>query len=349
MTTPKPRVLMVDDDGMVRRAVARMLRSRYDVVEASGIADLARVLAADTRPLAAAVVDYEMKDGDGFDAQRLIVAHRPGQGPSYAWCMTWRAALAIAPMVLYACASGGDETGTADATTDVAVETASEVAAEATADGCIEGASCSPAPCHRGRFSCASGCRDEGPLPAGTRCGVFEGSNVCNATGDCVPCVTGDACTVDPCTMGTLDCSTGAPKCVASGPAPKNTTCGTNKICDGSGKCVGDLVTVTVSCASGTKTGNALCADKGFASASAVNGYFWFQCAGPLDCPGGFKGETCPDFCGGKDCVGVAFCGGGYTIGVRSGDGTTSFRADDSGYNCSGYNPGWMVRLRCRY
>lgn len=256
------------------------------------------------------------------------------------------------------CASGGEgDVVSADAggevSEDVAVlDTARDVANEA--DACVDGASCSPGPCRRGARSCVTGtCRDDGALPAGTRCGVFDGSNVCSATGECVACVKGEECIVDggPCSLGTLDCNAGKPACVATGPAPKNTTCGTNKICDATAKCVDDVVTVNVSCGSGGKTGNALCVDKGFATATAANGYFWFQCGGPSDCPGGFKGDgtTCPDFCGGKDCVGVAYCGGGPPMKTRSGDGATSFRADDSGYDCSGYNPGWMVRLRCRY
>jgi hypothetical protein len=251
-------------------------------------------------------------------------------------------------LALLGCASGGEGDPVAgDASTvDSAMETSSET------DGCVEGP-CSPGPCRRGSISCATGaCRDEGTLPVGTSCGVFAGL-VCNASGECVPCMTGEACAIagSECMVGKLDCSAGKPACVSPAVAPKNTACGTNKICDAVGKCVDDVITVTVSCATGAKTGNALCADKGFASATTANGYFWFQCAGPTDCPGGFKGDgtTCPDFCGGKDCVGVPYCGGTNKIGTRTGDGTTSFRADDSGYNCTSYNPGWMVRLRCRY
>ena len=150
---------------------------------------------------------------------------------------------------------------------------------------------------------------------------------------------------------GVLDCSAGKATCAPTTPVPKNTACGTNRICDTAGKCVDSVVTAGLTCPSVMKTCNELCASKGFASAVACNGYWWFQCGGPLDCPGGFKGEgiTCPDFCAGKDCVAYPFCGGSYKIESRGGDGTTSFHADEFGIPCAGYNPGWTVRLRCQY
>ena len=271
----------------------------------------------------------------------------------------------LACLCFVACASGSDGSTEGDAGSDVAVDATTETALDASADAagesgdaardaCIDGAACSPAACRRGTVRCSTGtCNDEGPLPAGTTCGVFAGSFVCNTTGECVPCAKGDPCVVEgsPCSAGALDCSAGKPTCVASGSSPKNTACGTNTICDAAGKCVDDVVTAGVTCGSGSKTGNSLCVDKGFAYSTAASGYWWFQCGGPLDCPGGFKGDgtSCPDFCGGVDCVGYPFCGRGYSVKTRSGDGTTSFRADDSGVGCAGYNPGWTVRLRCRF
>lgn len=78
-------------------------------------------------------------------------------------------------------------------------------------------------------------------------------------------------------------------------------------------------------------------------------------------CAGGSEGEVVPGDAGGAE---VSLDAGGDTLNdvametdacvegascTPAGDGTTSFRADDSGYDCTGYNPGWMVRLRCRY
>lgn len=77
MIRTQRRVLLVDGDPMVRRVLSRMLRARYEVVDAGGVADVARILALDTGTLEAAVVDYELDDGDGFDVQRLLVAQRP--------------------------------------------------------------------------------------------------------------------------------------------------------------------------------------------------------------------------------------------------------------------------------
>lgn len=68
----------------------------------------------------------------------------------------------------------------------------------------------------------AAECPADAPAPDGTPCG---GGTVCSG-GACVPCSSGLPCdTGNPCQLGTLDCSSGSPRCVAGGPAPMGTLC----------------------------------------------------------------------------------------------------------------------------
>ena len=73
--------------------------------------------------------------------------------------------------------------------------------------------------------------------PAGTPCFDF---NYCSADGECGPCEDGASCdTGNACEVGTTDCSTGAPVCVASVAAagtlcrPTRTPCDEAEVCDG--------------------------------------------------------------------------------------------------------------------
>jgi hypothetical protein len=52
--------------------------------------------------------------------------------------------------------------------------------------------------------------------------------------------------------------------------------------------------------------------------------------------------------CTDTDCVGSTFCEAGRVVTELSGDGTTFFDPSVLA-TCSGYNPGWTIRLRCHY
>jgi len=109
-------------------------------------------------------------------------------------------------------------------------------------------------------------------------------------------------------------------------------------------------LTINLTCSDPPRTGDEVCQRAGYQRALAVHGHFWFQCAGTLDrCPGGWQidGLTCPDWCGGTDCGGWAFCGSGPIVRERIGDGSTAFNALEFGYDCTAYNPGWTVRAYC--
>jgi two-component system response regulator PilR (NtrC family) len=74
---PKPRVLVVDDEPMLRRVVSRMVAATgCEAVEAEGIAD-ARVALA-TQRFDAVLSDIALADGSGLDlAAELIAARGP--------------------------------------------------------------------------------------------------------------------------------------------------------------------------------------------------------------------------------------------------------------------------------
>jgi hypothetical protein len=191
-------------------------------------------------------------------------------------------------------------------------------------------------------------------LPDGRVLAVGGVSNHDQATaelyGSGLSCDTGN-----PCSRGVIDFSSGAPVCVDS-PLPANTECGTNQICDGHGACVPSVRTAQVSCGRGTLSGDQLCQELGFTGATTANGYWWGQCAGTQDrCPGGWQGDgtTCANWCSAEagDCAGVSFCGapwGWGSVRERLGDGSTTFTANEY-WSCSGWNPGWTVRVRCFY
>jgi len=75
-TSPKPKVLIVDDEPLVRMTIADMLRSGgFDVFEAAAGAQVLQLLAAE-RPVAALVTDVRMPGMDGVDlSHRVREAH----------------------------------------------------------------------------------------------------------------------------------------------------------------------------------------------------------------------------------------------------------------------------------
>jgi len=72
----RPRLLVVDDDERVRKALSRTLGRRYDVTAvATGEAALAAV---GDRPFDAAIVDYEMPGMNGVELVRRLAVEHPG-------------------------------------------------------------------------------------------------------------------------------------------------------------------------------------------------------------------------------------------------------------------------------
>ncbi len=65
------RVLLVDDDHLVRRALARMLAKHHDITEASSVAQALELIAASHPPFEVLVTDLVMRDGGG---RELIAA-----------------------------------------------------------------------------------------------------------------------------------------------------------------------------------------------------------------------------------------------------------------------------------
>ena len=146
-----------------------------------------------------------------------------------------------------------------------------QVCKDGTCSPCAAGDSCVPAnPCHEGTLACAgavASCTDTGMAKApGSACGA---SKVCGATGECVACMAGMACDLpmEPCKTGKIDCSSGAPVCMAAGNTSNGTSCGAGKVCS-EGMCAacseGMSCTPTNRCHTGTlscSTGSATCVD----------------------------------------------------------------------------------------
>lgn len=76
-TSPKPTVLIVDDEPLVRMTIADMLRlGGFDVLEAGAGAQALQLLAAE-RPVAAVVTDVRMPGMDGVDLSHRMRASYP--------------------------------------------------------------------------------------------------------------------------------------------------------------------------------------------------------------------------------------------------------------------------------
>jgi hypothetical protein len=208
----------------------------------------------------------------------------------------------------------------------------------------------------------ASDCPADGMIAAGTVCraaaDVCDVAEACDGAGATCPAdaiaAAGTACrpaagpcdAVEACDGATTGC--GGDTFIAA-----NTACGEHDICDGAGACRLNLLSAGIGCGSGPQTGDSLCRGLGFGRATQAVGYWWGQCAGTGDlCPGGWQGDgtACPDWCPGTDCGGMPFCASsfGWSVHTRSGDGSTSFAADEF-QPCAGWNPGWTVRVRCEY
>ena len=69
-------VLLVDDSPLVRKLLSRRLRAEGFAVHEEATA--ARGRAVDPGPLACAIVDLELADGDGPDLAAALLARNPG-------------------------------------------------------------------------------------------------------------------------------------------------------------------------------------------------------------------------------------------------------------------------------
>jgi hypothetical protein len=144
------------------------------------------------------------------------------------------------------------------------------VCQQGTCTTCMAGSGCVPMnPCHEGALECSGAapvCNDTARLrPTGQACGTDK---VCNAGGECVACKAGMTCDLaDPCKVGKIDCITGVPVCVETGPAAPGKSCGNSLVCN-EGRCVscteGQSCTPTNKCHAGTlscMTGTPQCMD----------------------------------------------------------------------------------------
>ncbi len=190
---------------------------------------------------------------------------------------------------------------------------------------CSAGTACTPGTpaneCDVGVIGCSTGasvCVRTGSQPRGTSC--MAGAGVCNGAtpGVCVPCMPGMTCsTGNPCTRGTINCSSGGPVCTFSDNAPSGTIC-TGGTCDGSGNC--SLCTPGGPCMpSACQIGMITCPGGGCIPSGDVG-------AG-VSCPGGvcngagmcvscMPGASCAT---GNECTsGMISCGTGMPICVAS-------------------------------
>jgi hypothetical protein len=184
---------------------------------------------------------------------------------------------------------------------------------DGTCQACAAGTACPVLlkPCRSGTILCATGapvCTELDNLPNGTSCGS---GSVCQE-GVCAACMNGAPCTpTNPCHIGTLSCTAGAPMCVDGGSnAPAGAVCGAGMVCSAVGVCgacmVGASCTVPGNpCRVGVtacNTGSPVCVESG----NAPNGT---DCSAGMVCSGG----ACTSCTAGLDCVPTNACHTGKT------------------------------------
>jgi hypothetical protein len=190
-----------------------------------------------------------------------------------------------------------------------------------TCNACTPNVACTPTnPCHNGITNCTTGslqCTDQGTTVApGTACGT---NAVCDAAGTCNACTAGAACTpANPCHVGAIDCTSGAPVCVDTGtnlPDGTSGTCGANQVCS-AGACSpctsGASCTPANPCHQGSiscTTGTPVCLDGGTNLADGAS------CGANQVC---FAG-TCGPCTQGASCTFVNACVATATIECASG------------------------------
>ena len=110
------------------------------------------------------------------------------------------------------------------------------------AAGCASSGACSTnpgSPCFSGSFQCDGGCVDAMKVAGGTSCGS---GLVCDMAGACVACANGSACATNPgtpCRRGILQCGSGTPVCIDDTPVDAGVGCGSGRVCDSQGTCLG--------------------------------------------------------------------------------------------------------------
>src|SRR5690606_7476994 len=75
----RPRVLLVDDEPMVRKVLGQVLSRRYDVVLAEGLTSATEELRA--REFDVVLCDMMMLDGTGVDVHAWVLEHQPALAP----------------------------------------------------------------------------------------------------------------------------------------------------------------------------------------------------------------------------------------------------------------------------
>jgi hypothetical protein len=105
---------------------------------------------------------------------------------------------------------------------------------------CVAGGACVPANnCHKGMFVCLEGAMSCMELTDTQANGTVCGPDLVCRNGTCEACVAGMACdvTANPCRVGSIVCTTGAPVCTETDNKPNGTGCGTGRVCQ-AGTCV---------------------------------------------------------------------------------------------------------------
>ncbi|MBL8951810.1 MAG: hypothetical protein JNK82_13595, partial [Myxococcaceae bacterium] len=193
---------------------------------------------------------------------------------------------------------------------------------------CAAGTACTtnPTVCRTGVVQCSSGaprCVDDRLATPGSRCGVNQ---VCEASGACVACVTGSACSTnpDPCKLGVLDCSGGTPVCNDGMAKVTGAPCGAGRVCTAGGQCVdcaagaacGTNPNVCRRGAIACQTGAPVCVDGAPAQAGGSCGAMQV-CDGDGGCIACTPGQPCttnPNACK----VGITACGTGTSSCIDS-------------------------------
>jgi hypothetical protein len=220
----------------------------------------------------------------------------------------------------------------------------------------IVGASCSntsgvreePAPDSPAPPTCDDGLQNGGESDldcGGADCNACTNGAVC---GDDRDCESGN-CVPAPCEGESCVSKCQPPPCGGPNePCCADSTCTGNLVCNKDGDICNHIALRSgVNCNHDCKTPNELCNSNGFTGAVTTYTYFVGQCAGASDCPTGWLGLTCADWCGGVNCAGRPYCGGSYPIATDTPSPTTPICTSDHGGNCSGDNPGYYVRAQC--
>ena len=176
-----------------------------------------------------------------------------------------------------------------------------------------------------------------------TATGGSAGSDASSDAGDASAGAGGCAPATEDCTNGSDDdCDL---KTDCDDPDCDLSACGSDSKCK-AGTCTSVFLTETVKCSNTGQTGDSLCKAAGWSGCADSTGYWWFQCAGPGDCPSAWSGLTCSSYASKDDCTSTSLNSSEFHTTNKGC--TTAYEATEFGYNCSTYNPGFTVRLQCQ-